>query len=181
MRMNGLIRLVAEFVSAPFRYSERRLPTKVEAVWVLSGPEISVSGSNGQRISKGLQLAKQLHATYFIFNGVPQQNRYLKDFLAQKKWSFKVITFNCTDKRVGNTYQQVQCFAERRDLAHLKSIVIVSHLVHLPRIKRYLIRFPFLIRKTYFFGVGLLFDRQLTIISELKKLIRYSRKGDLDL
>ncbi|MBI2010384.1 MAG: hypothetical protein HYS86_04400 [Candidatus Chisholmbacteria bacterium] len=180
--MAKLITLIVDFLLAPFWYNTSRLPKKIEAVWVLSGPELRVSGNNGKRIRKGLQVARRHRAAYFIFNGVREQNRQLKRYLAKsKKWMFRIVIFDSNKGRRGNTREQVQTLAARKNLAALQPMVIVSNLPHLPRVKRYLDFFRMLKNQTYLVGVGSLLDKELTIISELRKLIRYSQIGDLRL
>lgn len=110
---------------------------KIDAVWVLSGKEHQVRGENKKRIDKGLKIADKFGARYFIYNGVKLQNKYLRSYLKTKFLKAKPLIFDCSRKFYSNTEQQFKTLAKNNQVKHLSSLILVSDLSHLLRLRLY--------------------------------------------
>src|SRR3989344_2261025 len=152
----------------------------VDALVVLSAEEIGLEGENAKRIRVGLSLARKINKDCkFIFLGTKTQNKNLKNYFKKDKLSIGV-TFP-TNRKEASTRTQIKDLASFVKKHEFSNIMIISHAYHIPRITRYCKRYFDEKNKVYFWPVGNIQKQKRTIEVEIKKIVKYSAKGDIPL
>lgn len=149
-----------------------------DAVVVLAADEVRVSGENRQRIDEGLAILKKLKkGCKFIYIGTEKHNGHLKKYLKTKKGEF--LKFNLIKDPGSNTKTQVEKLGKFVRTRSMKKLLIVSHVYHLPRIRRYCKVSIDESTETHFYPVGKIEDQNKQIGYEISKIVKYAKKGDL--
>ena len=152
----------------------------VDALVVLSAEEIGLEGENGERVKMGLKLVKKINGDRkFIFIGTKTQNEKLKEYLRIRKLNFEVIF--PTNRKEASTKTQIKDLANFVKKHKFNSIIIVSHTYHIPRIKRYCKKYFNPQLNTYFLPLGKFTNQKKQVEIEVRKIIKYAAKKDLDL
>lgn len=151
----------------------------VENIVTLSAEEIEVEGENRERIIEALQLVRKNKLHRLIYCGVKIQNANLQLFLNTSNPNIQLIL--PTSRIHSSTRTQIKDLALFLRKYKLDNLIIVSHVYHLPRIKRYC--FKFFPKNTNYslVGVGNLKNYKSQVEREAEKIIEYSNKGDLPL
>ncbi len=168
-------KLRKEFESIPSRIKPSAKP---DAVVVLSAEENEVIGENKDRIDQAIKLAKKFKAR-LIYLGTQGHNLSFRKYLDQRNFDINIAL--PVVRQEASTKTQIQDLARFLNKNFLRDLVILSSSYHIPRIKRYCVNYLNKSIKTSFLGVGKIKEQQLQKELEIKKLIRYSQKGDLPL
>lgn len=152
----------------------KRLPN---VIIVLAAEEINVSGENKQRIDVGVRLVKKLNnMPSFVYIGTKAHNEHVRKYLKLRKINFILIS----GENDQNTKDQIVGIGVYLKSHFSRSIIIVSHIYHIPRIKRYCkIYLPNV--NILFWKIGKLSNFDNKVKEEIEKIIEYSKKGDLPL
>lgn len=156
---------------------KKELNKKTGAVIILAAEETDVKGKNKDRIDEGLKIISILDSKpLFIYLGTKNHNRSALIYLRSKDITFKLIE----SRSQANTKDQIVDLQEYFKKCPVKSIIIASHIYHIPRIKRYC---RMIIPKVniLFWKIGKIADFKKETIEEIEKIIDYSKKGDLPL
>lgn len=169
---------IADKLLQEFKYlKNEKIKEDIDAVVVLSAEEVEIMGENKERITVGLKLALK-KSIPLIFLGTKTHNKFLKKYINGKNIGnqiyYPVLRINATTK---TQIQDLSLFLEKHPF---KSLQIVSHIYHLPRIKRYCKKYLCNTR-IYFYGIGNINEQSQQIFKEVEKIIQYSKKGDLAL
>lgn len=157
---------------------------EIEAVVVLSAEEVDIIGENGLRIKEGIELTQKMKSANsifpkLIFVGTKTHNKIFKEFLIQSHSILDVI--NLSNRLNASTRSQIKDLSFYLKKSKIKSVVILSHAYHIPRIKRYCSKYIARDVTCFFWPIGNISEQKLQIKSEIEKIIRYSDKGDLPL
>jgi len=149
----------------------------VENIVILSAEETGIDGENGSRIKTAIILYKKLSTKpKLVFLGTKSHNKIFNDFIQKQK----LQTIIPSNRKEASTKTQIKDLA--KFLKDKKGILIVSHLYHIPRIKRYVEKyFGKSSKNVDYYPVGNQKDQKEQIEKEIEKIIKYSATGDLPL
>lgn len=155
-----------------------KIKEDIDAVVVLSAEEVEVKGENKERIREGLKFSMK-KLIPLIFLGTKIHDKYLEKYAAEKNLQKKQIYYPVKRKKT-STKTQIKDLAMFLTRHNFKSLLIVSHLYHIPRIKRYCKKY---LQNTrlYFFCLGDIKKQTKQMLAEIEKIIKYSQKNDLSL
>ncbi len=160
-----------------------KIPDNVDYILVLSGEETDIDGENGERIKYGLQLLKRLKKDKsnikFIYSGT---KTHVNKFLIYLKNNYKHNDTKNIKYQIlsddASTLTQIKYFINICNKSNVKSIIIVTHLYHIPRTKRYIAKFVRNYIKTTFLPINK--NMQINKYKqEINKMIEYAYKGDI--
>ena len=107
---------------------------KVEAVVILAAEEEDIVGQNKERIDEGLKIISTLECKpLLIYLGTQNHNKSASIYIRSKDITFKQIK----SRNQANTKDQIIDLRRYSKNHEIASITIVSHVYHIPRIKRY--------------------------------------------
>ncbi|KKQ18167.1 MAG: hypothetical protein US31_C0008G0010 [Berkelbacteria bacterium GW2011_GWA1_36_9] len=155
----------------------RNLGKNVPAMVVLAAEETSVRGENKERIDEGIKIVNKLRNNpILLYLGTQRHNLKAKSYLDAKNVQFDLISSHFP----ANTKNQIVDLKNYLEKHQVSSVIIVSHIYHIPRIKRYC---KMLIPKINitFWKIGKMKDYKRQVNEEIEKIIEYSKKGDLPL
>ena len=168
-------KLRKEFESIPIRLKPSAKP---DAIVVLSAEENVVLGENKDRIDQAIKLAKKFKAR-LIYLGTKGHNLSFRKYLNQNNFDLNISM--PVVRQEASTKTQIQGLARYLGKSSVRDLVIVSSSYHIPRIKRYCVKYLDKSITTSFLGVGQIREQQIQKELEIKKLLKYSQKGDLPL
>ena len=151
--------------------------SKSKYVAVLTADEVKVVSENKKRIEAAFSLVKDSPGKTFLFLGTKRHVFYFRKYLSRQKYNCKIEAIcNEDDATTLSQIKDLSVFANKNGLS---SILIVSSLYHIPRIKRYCSKYFRDEVELRFLGVGTL--KKEKIKEEEGKIIKYSKKGALPL
>ena len=156
---------------------KKELNKKIGAVIILAAEEIDLKGKNRERIDEGLKIISVLcNKPLLIYLGTQNHNKSASIYLKSKDITFKLIESHSQ----ANTKDQIVDLQKYFKKSPVKTIIIASHIYHIPRIKRYC---RMIIPKVnvMFWKIGKITDFKKEAAEEIEKIIEYSKKGDLPL
>jgi len=152
----------------------------ITAIAILAAKGVKIQGENKERILIAIRLAKEKYKHCpVIFLGTGVQIKFFKKNLQRFGLNQKIL-FPSYKERT-NTKMQIEDLAKLANKQKANNILIVSHAYHIPRIKRYCKRYFDEKNKVYFWPVGSVQKQKRLIEAEIKKIIKYSAKGDIPL
>ena len=168
-------KLKKEFTS--LENQKNKVSENAEAVVILAAEETDVKTKNKERIDEGLKIISILDSKpLLIYLGTQDHNKSALIYLRQKDIAPKLIESHSQ----ANTKDQIVDLQEYLKKYPLESIIIVSHIYHVPRIKRYCkILIPG--GDITFWGIGRIENYKKEVNKEIEKIIAYSKNGDLPL
>jgi len=156
---------------------KNRVKKNAEAVVILAAEEEDIVGQNKERIDKGLKIISTFECKpLLIYLGTQNHNKSASIYIRSKDITYKQIK----SRNQANTKDQIIDLRRYSKNHEIASITIVSHIYHIPRIKRYC---KILIPKVNitFWKIGKIKDYKRQVNEEIEKILEYSKKGDLPL
>ena len=168
-------KLKKEFAS--LENQKNKVSKIAEAVVILAAEEEDIVGQNKERIDEGLKIISILdNKPLLIYLGTQNHNKSASIYLRSKDITPKLIE----SRNQANTKDQIIDLGNYLKNQEMASITIVSHIYHIPRIKRYCkMIIPNV--NVMFWKIGKMVDFKKEINQEIEKIIEYSKQGDLPL
>lgn len=174
------IQLLKEFKDLKSR--KFKVSSTVDSILILSGGETDIKGENGDRIRLGLslfnKLKKKSKKVELFFSGTKTHTRNFRQFVKNLPHKSEIIINRLPDD--ATTLIQVENFKKSIIKYKLKTIILITHLYHLPRTERYVRKFFPEKVEIHYHPVRKNFTLQ-KISQEAKKIIEYAKKGDIEL
>ncbi len=150
---------------------------KFDYIVVFSAEENDISGENEERFLGGLKFCKK--DSILIYLGTKTHNQNVKKFLKNFHARFQVEF--PSNRKETTTKTQIKDLVKFLNKEGNKKILFVSNSYHIPRIKRYCKNYFPIFKNLSFFGVGKIANQKIQVETEIKKILSYSKKGDLPL
>ena len=151
--------------------------SKTNAVVILAAKETEITGENKERLDEGFKLSRKLKTKpTFLFLGIKEHNQNAASYINSRNVKFELIE----NPNQANTKDQIVDLKNYLEKHSIRSIILVSHIYHIPRIKRYCKILISKINMT-FWKIGKIEDYKRQVNEEIEKIIEYSKQGDLPL